>query len=61
MTKTCAGWVVVVGEGSMSSCYGIFSTYDDAVQWLKRNGWTTSECQVYPIRDVLRASDEGGG
>ena len=52
---------MVVGEGSMSSCYGIFSTYDDAVQWLKRNGWTTSECQVYPIRDVLRASDEGGG
>jgi hypothetical protein len=46
------GWVVIVGAGSFSSCYGLFDTYDDAVTWLRVNGWTPADCDVRPVQSV---------
>ena len=46
------GWVVVVGTGSFSSCYGLFTTHDLAVAWLRRHGWTPADCEVRPVMDA---------
>ncbi len=45
-------WVVIVGSGSFSACYGVFTSYDDTAHWLKSNGWTTSDCDIRPIRSA---------
>jgi len=44
------GWIVVVGRGSFASCYGVFQSYDDTVWWLKTNGFTAADNDIYPIR-----------
>lgn len=48
---TCATWVVIVGKGSFSSCYGFFRTDDEAVSWCRANGWNDAEeREIYPVR-----------
>ena len=45
-------WVIVVGSGVFSSCYGIFHSYDQCVAWLNTNGFTGADHEIRPVRLV---------
>jgi hypothetical protein len=49
---TC-GWVVVVGKGAFSSCYGVFHTYDDCLAWMKTEGFIGADSEIRPVRTVV--------
>lgn len=47
-------WVIVVGKGSWAKCHGLFASYDDVIDWAKRNQFTEADAyEVYPLNVII--------
>lgn len=44
-----AKWFVIVHARSWTKCYGMFTTHDDAQEWLQRNQFDSEDSDIYPI------------
>ena len=44
-------WIVIVGTDSWAKCYGLFTSDDAAVAWLRANQFVPSDCGIYPVNN----------
>jgi hypothetical protein len=42
-------WIVIIGSGAWAKCYGLFASYDAAVEWARLNQFEADDTHIYPV------------
>jgi hypothetical protein len=47
-------WIVIVGSGAWAKCYGVFASYEAAIEWARINQFDRANVHAYPITNPAR-------
>jgi hypothetical protein len=50
-----AGWVVVIGSGVWAKYYGLFTSHDAVMAWVRANQFDVEDAHAYPVNSIAES------